>query len=67
MHTHTYYTHERKKINLDVHQQMAIMHVVAETEHKNKNQSNEDDDNNDNEEHWQGKKKLSDFIHVVRP
>lgn len=26
---------------------MAIMHVVAETEHKNENQSNEDDDDND--------------------
>lgn len=28
---------------------MAIMHVVAETEHKNENQSNEDDDDDDND------------------
>lgn len=28
---------------------MAIMHVVAETEHKNENQSNEDDEDGDDE------------------
>lgn len=63
MYAHTYllYAREKKKVNLDVHQQMAIMHVEAETEHKNKNQSNEDDDNNDNEEHWQGKKQIIRF------
>lgn len=47
---------------------MAIMHVVAETEHKNENQSNEDDEddndsNNERRRAWQTN--LSDFIHVV--
>lgn len=64
MHTHTYNTHEKNiKKNLDVHQQMANMHV-AETEHKNKNQSTEEEDDIDDEH---GKKNSSDFIHVVRP